>query len=217
MKVCLLWARRRISDDTGSVAIEAVLVLPILLVLFAIAAELFLISQRRVTVEHAAYAAARAAMVHKCPQEGVYSLIGGIGGLFGEACQDQPEKWENAARWALVAASAGSPHALSRGQCPDVPAAIRAMNEAGLRSGLSQGNKNRICYAFEPENVAVEVEWQLSPFDYAWLFNRPKAHAIAARVTFRYPVASPVGRLLADGQRADGTSWIERSAEVVLR
>ncbi|WP_161635636.1 hypothetical protein [Actibacterium mucosum] len=198
-------------------ALEAVMVLPILLFVTALAAEFFVTAQRRVAVEKAAYAAARSALVHLCPLPSLGTPFELITGATAAPCVDQPDRWDHAARWALISAAPGSRHAVNRGACETVPAAERAIQQAGLRGDLTQAMRNRICYAFEPENVGVQVAWRVSPFDFIGALEGPVSHAIEANVTFRYPAATPLARFIADGQRGDGSYWIEKSARVVIR
>ena len=166
-----------VTEDRGAVAIEAVLILPIMLMVAAVVAELFIASQRRVAVEAAAFAAARAALVHKCPPFQV-----------------------------------GSPF-----ETATSAAAQEALRAAGLRGDLTQAARNRICYAYEPGNVQVDVDWHFGAMDVAYTAGFAKTLAIKATVTYRYPTASPVRKLISDGRRSDGTHWYEKSATVVIR
>ncbi|MEO0747715.1 MAG: hypothetical protein AAFZ10_04985 [Pseudomonadota bacterium] len=206
-----------VTEDRGAVAIEAVLILPIMLMVAAVVAELFIASQRRVAVEAAAFAAARAALVHKCPPFQVGSPFETVTSLAGSACSDKPQKWTDAARWALISSAPGSEHAVSRGQCQTIAAAQEALRAAGLRGDLTQAARNRICYAYEPGNVQVDVDWHFGAMDVAYTAGFAKTLAIKATVTYRYPTASPVRKLISDGRRSDGTHWYEKSATVVIR
>ena len=205
------------KEDRGAVAIEAVLILPIMLMVAAVVAELFIASQRRVAVEAAAYAAARSALVHKCPPFQIGGPFDTVTSLASGSCSDNPRKWTDAARWALISSAPGSRHAVSRGQCQTIAAAQEALRAAGLRGDLTQAARNRICYAYEPGNVKVDVDWHFGVMDAAYTAGFAKTLAIKATVTYRYPTASPVRKLISDGRRADGTRWYEKSATVVIR
>jgi len=207
-------ARRR---REGAVSIEAMLALPALLAIFSALAQTMLMAQNRVYLEQAAYAAARSALVHKCPPfdyaDLLQSPIPAINAALRPRCQDRPRKWEDAARWALVSAAPSSAFAQGRGACPTLPAAREIVTASALGDGLTEAFMNRVCYAFEPGNVAVEVAWR-SDIRTAFGVTTPP---IEATVTYRYPLTTPFRRFLDDGRRADGSYWREGSATVVLQ
>lgn len=103
----------------GSITLEAALSIPVLLILFGSVSQVMILAQSRMYVEQAAYAAARAAMVYKCPPfDPVAAFKSPFAALAGFQCNDQPQKWEDAARWALIASSSSSEFASARGACP---------------------------------------------------------------------------------------------------
>ena len=199
----------------GAIGIEAVLAFPVLLVLFGAVAQIMITAQARGYVEMAAYSAARSALVHKCPP---FDLTKAFSSPFAAVaafqCKDQPQKWEDAARWALIAASSTSEFASSRGACPNIPAAQRVITGTGKTGGYDAAIQNSICYAFEPENVQVSVEWVRSGLS---LLASANSTPIRAKVRFKYPLSTPFRRFLMDGKRSDGTYWRWGEAEVVLR
>lgn len=198
----------------GSIGLEAALSMPALLILFGSVAQFMVLAQSRMYVEQAAYAAARSAMVHKCPQ---FDLIGAfkspIAGLASYQCQDNPAKWENAARWALVPASASSEYSSARGACPQIPAGKEILLADGTLSGISNAVENSLCYAFEPDNVEVQVEWVATGINQ---YLPDTSTPIRATVRFKYPLSTPFRRFIYDGKRADGTYWKWGEATVVL-
>lgn len=207
-------ARRRRS---GAVSIEAMLALPALLVIFSGVTQTMLMAQNRVYLEQAAYAAARSALVHKCPPfdfaAALQSPIAAINAAARSHCTDEPGKWEDAARWALISAAPSSAFAQGRGACPRLPAAEQIATASALGGGLTEAFMNRVCYAFEPGNVEVEVAWQSGVFTTFGVTTPP----IEATVTYRYPLTTPFRRFLGDGRHSDGSYWREGSATVVLQ
>lgn len=198
----------------GSITLEAALSVPVLLVLFGAVSQVMILAQSRMYVEQAAYAAARAAMVYKCPPfDPVAAFKSPFAALAGFQCQDQPQKWEDAARWALVASSSSSEFATSRGACPQITAGRQLLLADGSLSGLSEAVSNSLCYAYEPENVEVQVEWVQSGINQ---FLPNTTTPIRATVRFKYPLSTPFRRFLFDGKRSDGTYWRWGEATVVL-
>ena len=196
------------------VSIEALLVLPVLLVVFGAVAQTTLLTQSRLHVEEAAYAAARAALVHKCPPFNLVAMLKSpIAALRGGDCTDDPQRWEDAARWALVAAAPTSALAAGRGACPDIRAGRELIMATGEVDGLDAAVANALCYAYEPGNVEVTVDWQQG---FLALVTGAERLPIRATVRFRYSLSTPFRRFVADGQRADGTYWRWGEASVVL-
>ena len=200
----------------GAISIEAMLAVPTLLVLFSGVTQTMLMAQNRLYLEQAAYAAARSALVHKCPpvnfSEALQSPVSGLKGLLTGSCEDDPQKWEDAARWALISAAPSSAFAKGRTTCPDLPAAGDVVDSGSLDPGLSEAFLNRVCYAYEPGNVTVEVEWETSISTTFGITTPP----IRATVTYRYPLTTPFRRFIDDGQHSDGSYWREGTATVVL-
>lgn len=198
----------------GSITLEAVLALPVLLILFGAVAQFLVLSQARLYVEQAAYAAARSALVHKCPAFNLQSAFKSpIAAVVGVQCQDHPQKWEDAARWALVAASSPSEFATSRGVCAQITAGKQLIAGTGKLNSLSAPVANSLCYAYEPGNVDVTVEWVQSGIA---PLSGSTTIPMRATVRFKYPLSSPFRRFIYDGQRADGTYWKWGEATVVL-
>lgn len=185
----------------GAVSLEAVLAFPSVLLLFAAVAQIMILAQARTYLELAAYAAARSAIVHKCRP-------------FEPLCTDQPQKWHDAARWALIGAASPSGFAKVRGDCPDIVAARQSLAGTGRTGGYDEALANALCYAYEPGNVEVEVGWVQTGLNLL-----PGASSIPMRATvrFRTPLSTPFRRFLSDGKRGDGTYWRWGEATVVLQ
>jgi hypothetical protein len=204
-----LFTRRR----RGMVSMEAMLVLPVLLVVFGAVAQTTLLTQSRLHLEQAAYAAARAALVHKCPPFNLLALLRSpVAEIRGTDCTDNPQAWEDAARWALVAASPTTALAQARG-CPDIRAGEQIIMGTSMVDGLDDAVSNALCYAYEPGNVEVTVDWEQ---DFLSLVTGADRLPIRATVRFRYSLSTPFRRFVADGQRGDGTYWRWGEASVVL-
>lgn len=195
--------------------------LPIMLVLFGAVAQVLITAQSRVHLEQAAYAAARAALVHKCPPFDLLErLATSPAGLLPGECDTRRaeldrialQKATDAARWALVAAAPTSGSAAGRG-CDTVPAAEDILIGGDRILGRSQAAINALCYVFEPGNVTVDIEW-VRPAGFG--FATSNEHPIRATVEFRFPLSTPFRRFVYDGKRGDGTYWKSGSASVLL-
>ena len=198
----------------GAISLEAALMLPVLLILFGAVAQTMLLAQSRLYVEQAAYAAARSALVHKCPSFNLLAALKSPVAALGDfSCTDQPQKWEDAARWALVAAAPTSAFATSRGSCPKIVAGEQLVMGSGKVNGLDEAVANSICYAFEPGNLEVEVAWDQSLIG---IVTGKTAVPIKATVRFKYSLSTPFRRFLYDGKRSDGTYWRWGEATVTL-
>lgn len=207
----------------GSVTIEAMMVLPVMMVLFGAVSQVLITSQSRVHLEQAAYAAARSALVYKCPPVRQLYATWGIRTIQTECFRNRSSldataqrKAEDAARWALIAA-APTNSAAGAMNCA-LPEAGRQLLTGGDRiAGRDAAVRNAMCYVFAPGNVTVELEWQ--PTGGISLASQDRL-PIRATVTFRYPLSTPFRRFLIQngtaGQRADGTYWREGSASVTL-
>jgi hypothetical protein len=199
---------------SGSLSLEAALLLPVLLLVFGVTAQYFIFAHSRVYVQQAAYAAARSAIVHKCMPPNLLRMLDNPASAIGAAsCTDNRKKWEDAARWHLVPASPAAVNAQARGQCPNLPAAESLMAGSQMSAELSAAFRARLCYAFEPENVQVTVLWEPGLASAASRNGRP---AMRATVRFRYPITAPIGLFLSHGERADGTLWRWGEATVLL-
>ncbi len=213
----ILRKRRR-----GAVGIEGAMALPVFLVLFGAVSQVMITGQSRVHLEQAAYAAARSALVHKCPPFNIVArLRTGIGGLLPTECDKHKsrldriaqQKAEDAARWALIAAAPTTGMARGRG-CPDAPLAGEQILTGSNRiQGRDQAARNALCYVYEPGNVTVTLQWEQS------LMSQIRGDTdvpITAEVEFLYPLSTPFRRFIYDQKRGDGTYWKRGSATVTL-
>ena len=204
----------------GSAGIEALMALPVMLVLFGAVSQVLITSQSRVHLEQAAYAAARSALVHMCPSRRTLMETWTSARVLQHECFRDPsrrnsaaqQKAEDAARWALVAAAPTTRAATARG-CNLPEAGFELLTRTDMVAGRDQAVRNALCYVFEPGNVAVEITWVGGG-----LFDpnvRTKV-PVRAEVTFRYPLSTPFRRFIYDGKRADGTYWKTGTATVTL-
>lgn len=203
----------------ASVGLEAVMALPIVLVVFSAIAQVLITAQSRVHLEQAAYAAARSALAYKCPPRTI-SISALVTECFGPKRSSldaiAQRKAEDAARWALVAAAPTTGAAAARG-CTVPEAGVEAMTGGNQIAGRDTAFRNALCYVQEPANMRVELEWITTAGLPVSLSERVP---IRATVHFRYPLSTPFRRFLMNsgnsGKRGDGTYWRESSATVVL-
>ncbi len=212
-KVANIVTRRR----RGAIGLEAILIFPAMLVLFGAVTQVMILAQTRTYVEMAAYAAARSAMVHRCPEPSVMEALNTPFAAFVKYnCVDTAEKQrkiEDAARWSLVAASPTSAAAKGRG-CPNVSAGVQMARASGKLGGFDAALSNAICYAYQSPNVTVEADWDMS------LITQIKggdAIPMRAKVSYRAQLSTPFRRFIFTGKRGDGTYWRLIEAEVVLQ
>ncbi len=205
----------------GSVGIEALMAFPAMLVLFGAVSQVMITAQSRVHLEQAAYAAARSALVFKCPDFNVIAeLKSAVATLRPSECTlrrsqlnaEAQRRAEDAARWALVAAAPTTGAAAGRG-CPSVLAAEEILTGSDRIMGRDQAARNAICYVFEPGNVTVELEWDTTLLS-QWTGQTDVP--IRATVTFLYPLSTPFRRFIRDGERGDGTHYKTGTATVTL-
>ncbi len=184
-----------LTKRRGSITMEGVLTLPVTLVLFGAVAQVLVTSQGRMFVEQAAYAAARSALVHMCrPTE--------------PFCTENPGKWEDAARWALVPAAATQGGA----SCPTITAGQQILTADNRIAGRDTAAFNALCYAFDPANTDVTVEWVYAS---RASLTGPDNFPVRATVKFKLPLTSPFKKFVADGE-TNGVSWRWGEATVVL-
>lgn len=213
--------RRFVGDRRAMVAsVELVmLALPATLLVLAIV-QLMMLARATVVIEHAAYAAARSALVHRCrpvvPLQGSENLFSTADAFWGALSCDESEadaQALRAAQLALIPIGASSTRATDRGNCIYPEAAVEFIMGAGVRPGLRGAVENKICYVFEQDNVAVEVDWSTTLEGVSIVRALP---TLEATVVFRMPVFIPVRALFSDGQRDDGSHYREITATVSL-
>lgn len=203
----------------ASVGLEAVMALPVVMVLFGAVSQVLITSQSRVHLEQAAYAAARSALAYKCPPRTLsinsFRTECFMRGKRNSLNAIAQRKAEDAARWALVAAAPTTGAAFARG-CTVPDAGFEAMTGGNRIAGRDAALRNALCYVQEPTNVRVELEWLTAGGLPISLTDRVP---IKATVHFRYPLSTPFRRFLTGnggGKRGDGTYWRAGSATVVL-
>lgn len=209
MTSSFLTRRRR-----GSVAIEAAVLFPMLILLFGGFGQYMAFAKARNHAEFAAYAAARSALVHMCEPLSLTDIWASpVSGLASLTCDEEPSRWEDAARWALIPAAPASAQARARGGCAHVPAAVEALRGADLEPSLEGAFANRLCYVFEPGNVEVDVRWRQ---DLMVLAGAEAYPIVEATVRFRYQIHAPIAQWFSEARRGDGTTWRMGEATVVL-
>ncbi|MEM9707640.1 MAG: hypothetical protein AAF871_02525 [Pseudomonadota bacterium] len=212
----------RLKRRRASASLEGAMALPVFLVLFGAVSQVMITAQSRMHLEHAAYAAARAALVHMCPPFNLVEKLksGSIPDLRPTDCELNESarnsvaqrKAEDAARWALIAAAPTTGHAAGRG-CDRVPAAEEILTGGDHIQGRSQAAINALCYVHEPGNVTVTVGWDQNLM--SQLLGETDV-PMRATVTFRFPLSTPFRRFIYDAKRGDGTYWKEGTATVTL-
>jgi Flp pilus assembly pilin Flp len=205
------------DDDSGAAALEFTLVaIPLILVAFTVI-QFMLMAQAVIVMKQAAYAAARSALVNACQPISISSASGNIFGaaadLLWNSCTPNPNEWETAARIALLPISASNDKSRARqGGCA-YPEALITILKQGVRSGLTPTLKNKACYAFEPDNVAVGIKWETQIAGVTLTKGPPP---ITATVQFKLPILAPVRMIFSNGSRGDGTKYWQGEVKVTL-
>ncbi len=213
-----------LGDDLGGIpAIEfAMLAIPMTLITSCVI-QFALLAQTTIVLEQAAFAAARSALVHKCrplslksASEGLFGAAKAVWG--GASCNDSAgaAQWENAARIALLPVSASNDKSKSRqgGSCGHPDALVKLMLNSAVRSNLEEAVTNKACYAFEDENVRVDVSWRTVVSGVTFGDGVP---AMRAEVTFRAPVLSITRMIFSSGSRGgDKSFYREITAEATV-
>lgn len=215
--------RRFWRDQAGGAGmLEFMFLMPVWFLLCGLIVQFLQFAQTNLILHQSAYAAARSARVHECPPTNLLgSLDEGGGGLLGEIfkdCTRKPDKWLTAARVALIPASSSSPKSIARGTCRYPKALVeltvgQSASRAPIRPGLQPALEAKACYAFEPGNVIVKVQWEQNLLT---SLNTDGPPPITAAVRFRYPIVTPTAMLFADGRRGDGTRWRYGHAQITL-
>lgn len=203
-----------LQDRSASVATQFLMSLPVLVLLGALGVQFLDAARSSLVLHHAAFAAARSALVNKCPPTSIGILTGGIAGVVDRlTCSDNPEAWTNAARVIATAMAPSSDAGYRNHDCrfPEALAqlALQGPVDRDLRSALV----NKACYAQDSANLAVTVSWQA---DLVTALTPGSLPPIKALVEFRFPMVAPLGGLLSDGRHADGGYWRRGRAEVTL-
>ena len=214
-----MFSKFRNDVSGGLPSVEFALISPAIILISFCLIQFMLLAQAKIVIKGAANAAARSAFVNYCEPIGLQSLSENIAGtvlqsLF-DGCEDDPEKPKTAAKLALIPISSSNGKSKSRqGSCDFPQALIQLMQKDAVRTNLKEALENKACYAFEPDNTTVTIEWQsqLGPIDLPiTLTHGPPP--ITAWVSFKIPVLAPVRMIFGRGQRGDGTRYIELSAK----
>jgi hypothetical protein len=217
--------RRRIaallrSEDGALPTIELiVLAFPLLILTLALIQQAR-VAQAVVATEHAAYAAARSALVHSCRPipalGGETSVIGAVKSFWGSGGCAEPRTTDGSTPWDVAARMALIPISPSRegaGACAYPDAAIDMAERGPVGASLADALHHKACYAFAPANVRVELEFLSAFGPISGVKTMPP---IRATVTYRMPVYGPVRGLFADGTRGDASHYRVVRARVDL-
>mgnify|MGYP000014701824 CR=1 FL=1 len=202
-------------DETGASSLEfTLLAVPLILLTFVIV-QFMMLAHAMVVIKGAAHAAARSALVNKCRPPSVAGVagnpLGAAAGALVSSCSDQAEKWETAARLALVPISASYDRG---GNCDYPEALVELLQEDAVRTSLAETLEHKACYAFEPENVTVQVEWESQIFGLHLTDTPPP---VTATVTFRVPLLAPMRKVFGGSAgTVGGTYYWQGEATVTL-
>ncbi|GLQ35937.1 hypothetical protein GCM10007939_22210 [Amylibacter marinus] len=190
---------------------------PILIIVTCCVIQFMMMTQAQIVMKSAAYAAARSALVHGCPTISLVNVASNVASLATTiSCSPKEEEWENAARIALLPIASSSPKSKARGGCNYPEALITIMmrdavrNSARMRTAL----ENKACYVFEPDNVAVQIDWQSTIPGVVQITRGPPP--VKAKVQFKLPVLAPVRMIFSTGELSDGTKIWAGEAEVTV-
>lgn len=204
------------SSEEGTSSLEfTLLAVPLLVIVFCVV-QFLLLAHAMVVIKGAAHAAARSALVNKCRPfnvtEAAGNVLGAAVGSFMNNCTDDSEAWETAARIALLPISASYNQDSSGCEYPQ--AVLMLLLEDAVRENLEDTLENKACYAFTPENVSVEVNWETQAFGVQVTEGPPP---ITAKVRFRVPLLSPTRKIFNSGQGSQaGRYYWEGEASVTL-
>ena len=205
------------KDEAGAVlSMDVVLVAPIALFIVSLAVQALVLSHQSIILHSAAFAAARSALVHQCPENSIMKVA-------SCALKTKPGNMKRAAETMLIAAAPSSSFAVERNGCPS--SAQHPLSKglplladgAGIPVHLKTAIRNKICYILEPGNVSVETKWVPVGTALALTGIIDDPPPVEAEVRYRYALTTPIGGMLAGGTRSDGTKWREGVAKVVLR
>lgn len=194
---------------SGSVALETVLLLPILLMMLGATSQFMLFAKHRAMAEHAAFAAARSVLAQSCAQatSGPRAIFGGS----TSECDVDEDVARRAAAWALLPAGPASGRGGFGSDCPAAAHALTLMRAADMQGNLTDALRNKACYVYSPTVLTLDVSRDTPP--------RRAAQAdivtVSVTINFKFPINAPIGLFMSDGRHADGTPWRWGSATMV--
>lgn len=209
-------------DERGAAsALDFVFVLPIGMLFISLIVQFLNLAQQSIVLHHAAFKAARSALVNKCSPPSIQRL--GFEEVFTSFACDFGEGEaliERAAQIGAIPAAPASSYVRHRFDCASdrvqtltdsmIPMAVGY----GAPPTLARAMENRICYVVEPGNLNVSSSWLVTGYLTEGL------PPVEVTLTYRHPLTAPIGNwLLATdgGRRNDGTRWREGTASVILR
>lgn len=209
--------RQFVKQEDGAATLEfTLLAVPLIVIVFCIV-QFLMLAHATIVVKGAAHAAARSALVNKCRpfnlSEASDNILGAAVSAFQGKCSDNPEAWETAARIALLPIS--SSYQRDEDRCDYPEALVALLQQDAVRANLTETLENKACYAFEPENVSVEVQWETQAFGVQVTEGPPPITAI---VRFRVPLLSPVRRIFGGREGTIGGAyyWPAEASVTVL-
>ena len=203
-----------LADEKGGLpSVEFALIsIPAILLAMCVV-QYMLFAQSVIVMRSAAHAAARSALVHYCPPTKLSGALGNVAQYLMNSCTPDHTEVLNATRIALIPISPSSTKSKSRQGSCSFPDALPAIMEGSMRnsSNMKQAFENKACYAFEPNNVKVEITWEGL---LGGISLDKKMPPLTAKITFRLPVLAPVRMIFSNGSRSDGTRYYEKSMEI---
>jgi len=198
---------------------EFTLLSPLLIIIVFTIVQFILLAHQQLVMKQAAYAAARSALVYECPPTGLEGWwdnpLGTAGQMLFQKCTPDRTKVETAMRMALITISPSSSKSETRqGTCAYPTAIMELLLGNPVRVGLSDTLHNRACYAFEPQNTQLELEWKTQlPGNIQVTRGPPPIKVI---VKFRMPLLAPTSGIFGTGQRSDKSWYRQGQVEVTL-
>jgi hypothetical protein len=205
------------SDVRGAAAaVDFVLTLPFFLTVVLLSVQFAVLLNASMIVHYSAFAAARSARVwvvestadnlnllgDPIPDSTPFGDLNPFGTPF--VSQEARQRAEDAARFALIAASPADPEIRSSGGTP--PQGVLAqMAAAGDLPDRSDALLQKARYAFDPRNSSVEIEHSILA----------RSAEVTATVVFHQPCGILIGRVFGT-DRGDGVYYTPITAEVTL-
>ena len=201
------------SDVRGAAAaVDFVLTLPFFLTVVLLSIQFAVLLNASMIVHYSAFAAARSARVWV--MESTADDLNIVGSMIPDmisdmipsgapnVSQEARQRAEDAARFALIAASPADPEIRSSGETPP-QRVLEQMASAGGLPDRSDVLLQKARYAFDPRNSSVEIE--------------PSAGSAEVTVTvvFHQPCGILIGRVFGT-DRGDGVYYTPITAEVTL-
>lgn len=195
----------------GSLALEAVLLLPIAVFILGVTAQVMVFAKQRAMAEQAAHAAARSALAQTCSLEPVLDFNALFAGT-GSDCDFDRSMLRAAAAWALLNAAPAAGRGGFGNSCKAARDVVDILRAADLPPDLEDATRNKACYVYAAGNLDVEIVRR----PLAQPMERSDRAVLEAVVRFKFPINSPIGLFMHDGLHPDGTPWRWGEARMVI-